>query len=266
MLPYWRYFRAALSQKGLGLRTDVVFSGTAEEPCHVEIDETRVRQTKLFDDSGERVGTIHWCIFGMVQRGSRKAVVYLMKPRSVPVRKDNYAPGATPPPGVEELLPWLRQHVGDWCVLHTDRARSYPSLLEYILTDRKYVFMDSVNHAEKQWTRFCRHPVLDHPTVSRLRVIAGTQLVEALWSVLKKHALPREVRTNPQELEAYALAYLAMRWQLEDPLIELGSAVHAYIEEFDFDPWPNDPFLQVQGEPEGDDDSDSGDGQDTAQG
>ena len=42
---YWRYFKAAMSHQGLMFRKRAVFSGTVESPCHIEIDETRVRKT-----------------------------------------------------------------------------------------------------------------------------------------------------------------------------------------------------------------------------
>ena len=77
---YWRYFKAALSHQGLTLRAKTVFHGTADEPCHVEIDEAVVKQSKLFGDDGERMGTLHGAVFGITQRGSRRAVVYMMTP------------------------------------------------------------------------------------------------------------------------------------------------------------------------------------------
>ena len=216
----------------------------------MELDETVVRKTKLFDESGKRVGTVHWAAFGMVQRGSRKCVVCLMEPRAVPIRSDTGGGSAAPPPDIEVLLPWLQAHIGDWCVIHTDQARAYPGLLEQLLSNRRWVFMDSVNHGAKQWARFCTHAVEGVPGVSRVRVIAGTQLVEALWRVLKHHAIPHEVRTNPQELEAYMLAYIAERWELDDPLAELGRYVETYMNDFSQDPWSNELYLQGDAAPD----------------
>lgn len=186
---YWRYFKAALSHQGLTLRAKTMFHGTADEPCHIEIDEAVVKQTKLFGDDGELRGTLHRAVFGITQRGSRRAVVYMMTPRVVPVRTDNAAGAAAPPPSMEELFPWLQHHIGDWVVIHTDKAGAYPALLEGLLRTRCHVKMDSVNHAAKQWTSFARHPVEGHPNVSRIRCIAGTQMVEAMWKVLKYRGL-----------------------------------------------------------------------------
>ena len=242
VIPYWRYFRGAMAHRGLQLRSNVWFSGTAEDPCHVELDETVVKKVRIFKD-GERVGTMHHALFAMVQRNSRKAVIYLLEPRPVPIRSDNGAGSSAPPPSVEEILPFLQRHVGDWCILHTDRARAYPGLLETILADRKNVYMDSVNHGQHQWTCFCRHIVDNHPTMTRLRVIAGTQLVEALWHVIKSHQIPKEIRANAQEIEAYALSYLAQRWELKDPLEEFGKTVQDYICGFSHDPWTHDQYL-----------------------
>ena len=242
LLPYWRYFRGAMAHKGLEFRKNVLFSGTPDQPCHVELDETVVKKVRMFQD-GERVGTMHHAVFAMVQRNSRKAVIYVLEPRPVHIRRDNAAGSATPPPSVDEILPFLQRHVGDWVVLHTDKARAYPSLLDQILLDRRNVFMDSVNHGQKQWTCFCRHIVSGHAEVSRLRVIAGTQLVEALWHVLKSHQIPKELRAKDQEIEAYLLAYLSMRQELGDPLQELGKAVSEYMCAFSHDPWTNDPYL-----------------------
>ena len=74
-------------------------------------------------------------------------------------------------------------------------------------------------------------------------MIAGTQLVEALWRVLKSHQIPKELRASEREIEAYLLAYLARRWELGDPLVNLGLAVSEYIARFDDDPWSNEPYL-----------------------
>ena len=111
-----------------------------------------VNKTKLFGDDGDRIGTLHRAVLGITQRRSRRAVVYLMTPRVFPVRTDNVAGAAAPPPSMEDLFPWLQHHIGDWVVIHTDKAGVYPALLEGLLRTRCHVKMDSANHAAKQWT------------------------------------------------------------------------------------------------------------------
>ena len=248
---YWRDFRAAMAHRGQCLRSQHVFAGTPEAPCHVELDEAVVKKVRVFDSNGARVGTLHHAVFAMLQRGSRKVVAYLLQPRMVPVRSDNSAGSAPPPPEISELLPFLQQHIGDWVILHTDSARAYTSLLEGLLNSRKHVYLDMVNHGGSQWTKFCRHEVAGNPQVARLRVIAGTQLVEAFWHVLKTHTIPKELRANPAELEAYVLMRLAMWWELDDPFVELAAVVKQYLERFGFDPWVHDPYLTQSIENEG---------------
>ena len=251
----WRYFRAAEAQAGVARRAATVFGGTPECPAEVEVDEACFRKVPTYDTyTGERTGTMHHSAFVLTQRGSCKAVVYMLSPRFVPLRVDG-APAAVPPPGADEILPYLQTHVGDWCILHCDGARAYASLLEDLLGTRKQVFLDQVNHQGHQWTRFVRHAVEGCPGVARIRCVAGTNLVENAWHVLKHHAIPPEVRADDAVLEQYALAWLAREWETGDPVLSLGQIVHQYIEHYNGDPWSSDPCLagEEEEDEEGDD-------------
>ena len=115
-------------------------------------------------------------------------------------------------------------------------------MIEGLLLSRQHLYLDMVNHGGSQWTKFCRHDVAGHPKVARLRTIVGTPLVEAFWHVLKTHTIPKELRADPSELEAYVLMRLAMRWELDDPFVGLGTALQRYLERFGVDPWVHDPF------------------------
>ena len=137
----------------------------------------------------------------------------------------------------------MQQHVGDWVVIHTDKAGAYPQLLQELLSNRECVKMDSVSHSAKQWTRFCRHPVEGHPEVCNIRVTDGTQCVESMWRMLKEKAIPKESRANMQELEAYSLQYLARRWHTGDPLTDLGRAVGNFMHASCHDPWTANDYL-----------------------
>ena len=86
----------------------------------MELDEAVVKKLQVFDSRGVRTGTLHHAVFAMVQRGSRKIVAYMLQPRMLPVRSDNSAGFAPPPPETSELFPFLQQHVGDCVVLHTN--------------------------------------------------------------------------------------------------------------------------------------------------
>jgi hypothetical protein len=132
-----------------------------------------------------------------------------------------------------------------WPILrrHCDGARAYPSLLERLLQDRRYVFADQVNHANHQWTRFHRHVVEGCPGVVRLRVTAGTNLIESWWHVVKSHCIPPEVSSNVAALETYVLVQIYREWNTGDPVIELGAAVRAYMQAMSYDPYANDPHL-----------------------
>ena len=148
----WKYFRAAEAWRGVEHRTQTIFSGTAERPAEIELDETAIKKVPFFDGD-ERTGTMHHSIFGMKQRGSRKCVLYMLQPRFVPLRVDG-AGASVPPPSVDEILPFLQTHIGDWCVIHCDGARAYAALLEDLLATRDQVFLDQVDHSGHQWTRF----------------------------------------------------------------------------------------------------------------
>ena len=90
----------------------------------------------------------------MVQRGSRKMVMYTMKPRFVPVAESG-KPLAAPQPRVEEVLPWIDLHIGDHVVLHTDGTKAYGPIIMEMGRRRKCVTCDSVNHSD--WCLGCVH-------------------------------------------------------------------------------------------------------------
>ena len=82
VLRYGAYFRAAEACKGLELREATVFEGTEEKPCEVEVDEAVAKRRYVKDPyCGMLVGTWHYSFFAMKQRGSRRGVVYAMRPR-----------------------------------------------------------------------------------------------------------------------------------------------------------------------------------------
>ena len=240
---YMKFFRCAEAWKGRQLQTAVVFQGSPDHPCEVELDESLLKRVKVYGEDGVRTGTIHHAAFAMRQRGSRKTVAYLMEPRFVPVKADNGAASASSPPSAAELLPWLKKHVGDWVVIHCDGARAYASLLEEILRDRAHVYMDAVDHGGHQWTRFQRHAVEGVPGVSRIRVTAGTQFIEAWWKVLKYHCLPAGLTADRVAMETYMLVQVYRMWTVGDPVKDLGATVKAYMEAMDYQPYTNDPGL-----------------------
>ena len=231
----WGYLRHAEAFAGRSLQESLIFSGTAEEPVEVEIDEAVVKKVPTYDHYlGERTGTEHHAVFAMRQRGSLRTVAYLMEPRWVPVRKNTESGSALPPPSVAELRPWIEKHVGDWVVLHADGARAYPLLVEEIVSQSpgRHIFVDQVCHSEHQWTKFHRHPVDDHPTVSRIRVTAGTQLVESWWDTLKHHAIPEECPADQDIIQQHLDALVYRQWCIGDPLSDLGAAVKKYMSEW----------------------------------
>jgi hypothetical protein len=212
------------------LREATVFTGTETSPCEVECDECAVRKRYVHDPYlGQLVGTWHYAFFGMKQRGSRRGVVYTMQPRFVPASKDG-KPSAPPPPTAEELGPWIVKHVGDWVVLHVDGAQAYPAIMAEVLKNAENVYLDSVDHSSYQFTRFHRHtvPGRAYPQ-SRIRVTAGTQLIEQFWNQLKHHAIPEEAPVWLPLLEQHALALLWRSYADGDPVEDLGEAMQSYM-------------------------------------
>ena len=241
---YWKYFRAVEAWNGREKMCSTCFQGFKGYPVEVEMDETVVRKIKIYDDATkERTGTLHFAVWAMKQRGSRRTVAYVMKPRFVPVRQDNGAGAAAPPPDVEELLPWLHTHLGDWVIIHCDSARAYPALLEALQKTHEGLFLDMVNHGNHQWTRFHRHPVTGVQGVSRFRVVAGTNMIEGFWHVLKHHTLPAELHVDCALIEQYVQQLVHRQWSEGDPLKELGEITRRYMEAMGFDPFTNDPAL-----------------------
>lgn len=253
---YCRYFRAAEAFCGAEARATCVFRGSESNPCHVEIDEAVVRKTKLYAN-GVRVGTIHWAVFAMRKRGSLDGVAYCLQPRSVPVSTDG-KPASLPPPDASELLPYLDLHIGDYVILHTDGARAYSKLIPELLRSRALVLHDAVNHGAHEWVRFQKYPAsTTDATAVSVKCIAGTQLVEGFWHVIKHHVLPPEAAANLANIEAYVLAYLWRSQCLGDPLADLGRAVSRWMQAFEFEPMTRDPsFVAQDAEAEADPNSD----------
>ena len=73
--------------------------------------------------------------------------------------------------------------------------------------------------------------------VSRIRVTAGTNLIEGFWNTLKHHMLPQQCRSNMADLEPYLL-------QGGDPITDLGKVVSDCMAAMDFDPYKNDETLK----------------------
>ncbi len=88
-------------------------------------------------------------------------------------------------------------------MLHADGAGAYPKVLIEALsrtnTDGTQatprLWLDQVDHSGAQFTRFHRHVVcgMEFP-YSRIRVTAGTQMVDGWWNLLKHHCLPEQTR------------------------------------------------------------------------
>jgi hypothetical protein len=79
---------------------------------------------------------------------------------------------------------------------------------------------------------------------TRIKVLAGTQLIENVWQVLKHHIVPAESGANIALIEEYCLAYMYRSHCTEDPFSDLGRAVRSYMEHFDWNPWTKDPSYQ----------------------
>ena len=234
----FNHFRAAEASKGLDMRDSLVFEGTPDHPAEVEVDETCVRKVHVKDPYiGTLLGTWHYSFFAMKLRGSRRGVVYAMEPRFVEA-SENGKPSAPPPPKADEVGPWILKHVGNWVILHSDGAGAYPKVLALALARQApdgsqatpQIWLDQVDHSGSQFTRFHRHNVagMSYPH-SRIRVTAGTQLVDGFWNVLKHHAIPEEARTDVALFEQYALALLWSSFSMGDPLCDLGVAVQHYM-------------------------------------
>lgn len=88
--------------------------------------------------------------------------------------------------------------------------------------------------------RFHKHSPTG-PMSVRLKVLAGTQLVENCWKVLKHHILPHEAPADMALIEEYALAYVHRFHATEDPFMDLGRAVAGYLAFYGGDPLSNDP-------------------------
>ena len=84
----------------------------------------------------------------------------------------------------------MRKHMGDWVVLHSDGAQAYPGILAAILQDTPDVYLDQVDHSGHQFTRFHRHTTRGSTSArTRVRVLAGTQLIDGFWKHPRRGAL-----------------------------------------------------------------------------
>ena len=84
----------------------------------------------------------------MKQHGSRKMVLYMMKPRWVPVSEVG-KPSSVPPVEAEEIAPWFDLHVGDHVIIHTDGAGAYATVIRELLRTRGCILHDSVSHTSR---------------------------------------------------------------------------------------------------------------------
>ena len=117
-------------------------------------------------------------------------------------------------------------------MLHCDGAQAYPGVVQDILDESdspRHIYVDQVSHSDQQWTRFHRHTVSGHPSVTRIRVIAGTQLVESWWDQVQHHAVPEERPANAPLIQEYVDALAHRQWCVGDPVEELGAAWRAYM-------------------------------------
>ena len=51
-----KFFRCAEAWKGRQLQTDVVFQGSPDQPCEVELDESLLKRVKVYGEDGVRTG------------------------------------------------------------------------------------------------------------------------------------------------------------------------------------------------------------------
>jgi hypothetical protein len=78
----------------------------------------------------------------------------------------------------------------------------------------------------------------------RLKVLAGTQLVENAWHVLKHHIMPPEAPANAALIEEYCLAFMHRSQAANDPFMDLGRAVASYLQRWGGNPFTKDPAYQ----------------------
>ena len=95
---------------------------------------------------------------------------------------------------------------------------------------------DSVDHTAKQWTRFQKHG-------SWIKVVAGTQLVENFWHVVKHHCVPEEAYADATSLESYLLALTWRQACTGDPVWDLGRAVADYQKHHKYKPCEMDVYF-----------------------
>jgi hypothetical protein len=145
----------------------------------------------------------------------------------------------------QSFLPFLNTHVGHYVVLHADGARAYDKVLRSLLVTREAVLLDQVDHSAHEWTRFATHELLTAPR-GRVRITAGTQLLENWWHLLKHHCVPAEVSSNVALLESYALALIWRQWCNGDPMTDLGHAIQFYMASNSYDPLGQDPAFTGQ--------------------
>ena len=53
----------------------------------------------------------------------------------------------------------------------------------------------------------------------------AANVAQCAAQVVKHRAVPKEARADIHELEAFCLQYMAHRWHIGDPFLELGNAV-----------------------------------------
>eukprot|EP00438_Fugacium_kawagutii_P027549 Skav207068 [mRNA] locus=scaffold1909:117809:118993:- [translate_table: standard] len=173
----------------------------------VEADETTFDKRSLtdvseLDDPKKTVEWEQWC--GIVQRGKPETLVL---ERLKPVRTDARAPG----PGAVRKVEW-RPLADRWLknrqvVLHTDSAKSYRLRVAGVLHDRVIHCKKRVKVRGKwKWQSPRYVKVVEHKipgTKKKLRVKAGTQIIDRCWRFLKERlTLNQHTKAGSQLLKA----------------------------------------------------------------
>ena len=210
------------------------------ENCQVEIDESVIRKEKVYAEvngAKVRTGTWHHAVVALTKRGSTKTVLYLCKPKFVPVSASG-KPSAPPLPTTSMALRILSKHLGKWVVVHTDGAEAYASAVARLKSEGFAIVHDFVVHSNHQYTAFGRHDVSEHSQWDhcdfavmnedgerRIRVIKGTEKIEGFWRHLKHSSagVPEEVGHSDARLNLYGQTLCWRAQTCGDPFRDVQS-------------------------------------------
>ena len=188
--------------------------GFANPKDYVDVEADEVDLGKATLDGSDRVTWSQWA--GVVQRGHPKSL-YLFK--TTPKTTKPRAPGPGPI-NKRDWLPIARKLLRSRCVfLHTDGARAYkisrkiPGVIhDYVVHKRKKV---RGRWVKPKYVQLFLHAM---PDGSKIACKGGTQIIDRIWSSLRKHLGQRTKTPGSSSLDVRVRSAQWLYWHRDKDL------------------------------------------------